>query len=118
MNFLKSIRLKEEVCCSICLIDLVAPCQITILGCNPHHIFHQECAQQWINHSKEKSMIPGCPMCRVNIDESRMENSNYKGIEGRAGSVRTKEKLAQDKKEELDDMFGGALAEPVMPNLK
>jgi hypothetical protein len=63
-------------------------------------------------------MIPGCPMCRVNIDESRMENSNYKGIEGRAGSVRTKEKLAQDKKEELDDMFGGALDEPVMPNLK
>jgi heterodisulfide reductase subunit B len=38
-------------------------------------------------------MVPGCPMCRVNIDESKMEMSNFKGIEGKTGSARTKENL-------------------------
>lgn len=57
-------------------------------------------------------------MCRVNIDESKMQESNYKGIEGTKGSARTKEKLEQEKKEELDDMFGGALAEPEIVNTK
>ena len=52
-------------------------------------------------------------MCRVNIDETALQVSNYKGIEGQKQSARTKEKMIQEKENELDDMFGGALAEPI-----
>ena len=47
-SLMKSIRLKEEVCCSICLIDLVVPCKVMTLACNPGHMFHENCGKEWI----------------------------------------------------------------------
>lgn len=69
-NLLKSIRLKDDICCSICLVDLVAPCKVSTFGCNSQHNFHVNCAHQWISHSKSKNMTPCCPLCRVPIDEA------------------------------------------------
>ena len=89
-DFMKSLRLKEETPCAICLVEFVAPCQVTVLGCNPGHIFHKKCAEEWISHNKSKRMTPACPMCRVPINEPLMKNAPYKGLESDATASKPK----------------------------
>ena len=57
----------DDDCCSICLGDLVEPedgsdslpCEAIRLPCN--HVFHRDCASQWL----AKSML--CPLCKSNV---------------------------------------------------
>jgi|TARA_B110000285_G_scaffold225691_1_gene284310 hypothetical protein len=34
----------------------------------------------WISSNKERNRASTCPMCRVAIDESKIETKDYKGI--------------------------------------
>ena len=47
------------------------------LACDARHIFHENCANEWINFDPKAS----CPMCRVPIDKNRITKLNYKGLQ-------------------------------------
>ena len=69
-NMLKSLRLKEDTVCAICLIDLVPPCRVSTLACNSGHMFHEDCLKEWMTHARQNLRAnPSCPMCRLDIDE-------------------------------------------------
>jgi hypothetical protein len=42
-NALKTFNLNELTDCSICMVEIMAPCRISQLVCNEHHFFHENC---------------------------------------------------------------------------
>ena len=54
----KKFRVYSE--CSICLTAIKLPTSITETPCK--HVFHKECLDKWITHSKNT-----CPLCRKTI---------------------------------------------------
>lgn len=86
----KSLWLKEQEECTICITDLLAPCTVTVLGCNKNHVFHSECINMWIEKTKrdnekkrpQNRLPPTCPICRKVIAESQMSEFMYKGVVG------------------------------------
>lgn len=56
-----------------------------MLGCNELHFFHEECLTLWIQSNKDRNRASTCPMCRVAIDESKIETKDYKGIKPKTG---------------------------------
>jgi hypothetical protein len=77
---MQSMRLSENTECIICQVGFVVPCQIQVLGCNPKHFFHKDCVNQWIDFNKSSARTPTCPMCRIDIDVSKITTKDYKGI--------------------------------------
>ena len=65
----------------ICYVDFEAPCEISILGCNPKHFLHQECCDDWVKHHESKRTSATCPLCRAKIDASKTKVVTYKGLE-------------------------------------
>ena len=101
-----SLWLKEQEECTICITDLLAPCAVTVLGCNKNHVFHSECINMWIEKTKrdnekkrpQNRLPPTCPICRKVIAESQMCELMYKGVVG------------QEKKGNEDKLAEGAIA--------
>mmetsp|Transcript_9131 Transcript_9131/g.6487 ORF Transcript_9131/g.6487 Transcript_9131/m.6487 type:complete len:104 (-) Transcript_9131:235-546(-) len=59
--------------CAICTLDFSPPCFVSELACHPKHIMHKDCLEDWINHNKSKGKTAICPICRVEIDESKIK---------------------------------------------
>jgi hypothetical protein len=68
-----SIRLNELASCCLCMVDYEEPVNLTKLGCNELHFFHTDCIDAWVAHNKTNGKTATCPMCRTNIDESKMK---------------------------------------------
>lgn len=77
---MKSIRLDTVSECTICMAEFEEPCTITVLGCHESHFFHDDCLKYWMDAEKKKNIKCTCPICRREIDESKMENQAYKGL--------------------------------------
>lgn len=73
--------MKAEEPCMVCFLDFDIDCDVTILGCDPKHFLHTECIEQWINHHKSKGSVATCPLCRLDIDESKMKKVAFRGLE-------------------------------------
>ena len=50
----------EQVCCAICLVDMLDGDMMRVLKCS--HCFHQRCIDQWLERKT------CCPMCIRQID--------------------------------------------------
>lgn len=79
-KFVKALMLETQDECSICYDDFLAPCKLARLECNSGHIFHVDCLEGWIEQNKGKHRPATCPMCRIPIEESKIEKFDYMGI--------------------------------------
>ena len=70
-----------------------------------------------MSSNKANRRAPTCPMCRVPIDESKIEKKMFKGIEAKGsayngpskfGAIQEEDIMKDKKKDEIDDMFGAS----------
>jgi len=54
----------ENDTCAICQAKYADDDQLTILPCNGHHRYHQNCIEEWLSKFSKK-----CPSCRQNLDD-------------------------------------------------
>ena len=79
---MRSILLIEQFTeCGTCMEAFIPPAEVAILGCNPNHFFHPDCIQEWITFNKNTNRTPTCPLCRVEIDESKIKTKNLDGFQ-------------------------------------
>lgn len=98
-----SIRLNELAVCSMCMVDFEEPCEISILGCHDLHFLHTSCIDEWIKWSKKNNKKAGCPMCRKDIDESKIKLRMYKGLKD---IMNPQDEPGAKGKDEMVEMFG------------
>lgn len=84
-------RSMRHQACSICTLDFSPPCFISELACHAKHIMHKDCLEDWLNHNKSKDKAALCPICRIEIDESKI----------------TKREATQEANQHQGDPFGG-----------
>ena len=97
-------RLNEISECAICQVEFEAPCVLSVLGCNQHHMFHVECLDGWVKHNQDKGSIATCPMCRKEIITEIITKMDYKGLTKLENEeIEMKDTHPDD---EAHDMFG------------
>ena len=67
-------QLKAEEC-QICLENYMVGDKVSQLACFSTHRYHSECIDDFIKKEKEKGGKPLCPICRREIDESKIKRS-------------------------------------------
>ena len=85
---------KEQVC-QICLDPAESDKKIQ-LPCNPSHVFHRNCAQQWLESKAE------CPLCRHGFYEM-ITNENYNS----KGNENQEKQLDEQQNEEFQEVLDG-----------
>ena len=70
----RQFNIQNESCraCPICLVDFNNGETVRVLTCDPDHIFHNVCLQQWFTTNIQRESSEGrgheCPVCRSPID--------------------------------------------------
>ena len=63
----RQFNIQNESCraCPICLVDFNNGETVRVLPCDPDHIFHDACLQQWFTTNTQRE----CPVCRQSATE-------------------------------------------------
>ena len=61
--------------CPICTLDFVTGDRIYQLGCHDTHVLHESCFDDYAKFSKDKGKSLLCPVCRIPVDESKLQKS-------------------------------------------
>ena len=77
-NFYKNaidpkIKEGDKVECQICLMEYEDGNQIMMLVCT--HMFHKDCAKDWLSKPQKSGMCPVCPICKAEM--KRPSNDNF-----------------------------------------
>lgn len=79
VDALPTVKIEENINCSVCLDDLEVGMQAKELPCN--HKFHKDCIFPWLElHSS-------CPVCRFQLPADESKSSSGSIVESREGGV-------------------------------